>query len=178
MRLGDWPKVVSLIEQGAGSDAMLTKAYKNLGDYSAERQKWTKACKYYKMANDYESLTYSYYKMEDFTSLEGLIKYLPENSPLLEMLGEKFQSMGLCQSAVTCFTRLGDAKKAIDCCVLLNQWHLAVELAEQNNFVQIEQLLSRMAAGLMERNQKIEAIELYRKANKNTEAARLLAEIA
>lgn len=138
MRLGDWPKVVSLIEQGAGSDAMLTKAYKNLGDYSAERQKWSKACKYYKMANDYESLTYSYYKMEDFTSLEGLIKYLPENSPLLEMLGEKFQSMGLCQAAVTCFTRLGDVKRAIDCCVLLNQWHLAVELAEQNNFVQIE----------------------------------------
>ena len=30
----------------------------------------------------------------------------------------------------------------------------------------------------MERNQKIEAIELYRKANKNTDAARLLAEIA
>lgn len=30
----------------------------------------------------------------------------------------------------------------------------------------------------MERNQKIEAIELYRKANKNTESARLLAEIA
>jgi hypothetical protein len=35
-----------------------------------------------------------------------------------------------------------------------------------------------MAATLMERNQKIEAIELYRKANKNTDAARLLAEIA
>ena len=35
-----------------------------------------------------------------------------------------------------------------------------------------------MAAALMERNQKIEAIELYRKANKNTEAVRLLAEIA
>lgn len=37
MRLGDWPKVVALIEQGAGNDAMLNKAYKNLGDYSAER---------------------------------------------------------------------------------------------------------------------------------------------
>jgi hypothetical protein len=35
-----------------------------------------------------------------------------------------------------------------------------------------------MAAHLMERNQKIEAIELFRKANKNTESARLLAEIA
>jgi WD repeat-containing protein 35 len=69
MRLGDWPKVVALIEQGAGSDAALTKAYKNLGDYSAERQKWAKACKYYKMANDYENLTYAYYKMEDFDAL-------------------------------------------------------------------------------------------------------------
>lgn len=86
--------------------------------------------------------------------------------------------MGLCQAAVNAFVKFGDVKRAIDCCVLLNQWHLAVELAEQNNFVQIEQLLSRMAAHLMERNQKIEAIELYRKANKNTESARLLAEIA
>lgn len=86
--------------------------------------------------------------------------------------------MGLCQAAVTAFTRQGDVKRAIDCCVLLNQWHLAVELAEQKNFVQIEQLLARMAQQLMERNQKIEAIELYRKANKNTDAARLLAEIA
>ena len=77
--------------------------------------------------------------------------------------------MGLCQAAVTAFTRQGDVKRAIDCCVLLNQWHLAVELAEQKNFVQIEQLLARMAQQLMERNQKIEAIELYRKANKNTE---------
>jgi hypothetical protein len=35
-----------------------------------------------------------------------------------------------------------------------------------------------MASHLMESNKKIEAIELYRKANKNTESARLLAEIA
>jgi WD repeat-containing protein 35 len=37
MRLGDWSKVISLIEQGAGNDATLNRAYKNLGDYSAER---------------------------------------------------------------------------------------------------------------------------------------------
>ena len=50
MRLGDWAKVVQLIEQGAGNDEMLKKAYKNLGDYSAERQKWNKAAKYYNLA--------------------------------------------------------------------------------------------------------------------------------
>lgn len=70
MRLGDWDKVVHLLSSGSGSDAMMTKAYKNLGDYSAERQKWSKACKFYKLANDFESLVHAYYKLEDFASLE------------------------------------------------------------------------------------------------------------
>lgn len=99
---------------------MLTRAYKNLGDFSAERQKWAKACKYYKLANDFESLCTAYYKMEDFASLEGLINFIPQASPLLETLGEKFQSMGLCQAAVNAYVKFGDVKRAIDCCVLLN----------------------------------------------------------
>ena len=178
MRLGDWARVVQLIEQGAGNDQMLKKVYKNLGDYSAERQKWTKAAKYYKLAHDHECLATAYYKLEDFQNLANVIDSLPEQSPTLEMLGEKFQSMGLCKNAVDAYVKFGDPKKAIDCCVLLNQWNLAVELAEQHNFLQIEQLLSRYANHLIEQNKKMEAIELYRKANKNTEAARLLAEIA
>ena len=80
--------------------------------------------------------------------------------------------------AVQSYVRGGDVKKAIDCCVLLNQWNQAVELAEQHNFLQIEQLLQRYANHLIEKGKKIEAIELFRKANKNTESARLLAEIA
>jgi WD repeat-containing protein 35 len=77
MRLGDWAKVISLIEQGAGNDETLNRAYKNLGDYSAERQKWSKAAKYYKLANDYENLANAYYKLEDFGALENLIESLP-----------------------------------------------------------------------------------------------------
>jgi len=54
--------------------------------------------------------------------------------------------MGLCKEAVDAFVKFGDVKKAIDCCVLLNHWHLAVELAEKNGLVQIEPLLQRYAA--------------------------------
>jgi len=103
---------------------------------------------------------------------------LPENAPTLEILGDKFQSMGLSEAAVAAYVRFGDVKKAIDCCVVLNQWNQAVELAEQHNFLQIEQLLTRYANHLIEKNKKMEAIELFRKANKNTESAKLLAEIA
>jgi WD repeat-containing protein 35 len=38
--------------------------------------------------------------------------------------------MGLCDAAARSYLRKGDVKKAIDCCVLLNQWNQAVELAE------------------------------------------------
>lgn len=82
--------------------------------------------------------------------------------------------MGLCESASKAYLKSGDVKKAIDCCVLLNQWNMAVELAEQHNFLQIEQLLQRYAAHLMEKNKKMEAVELFRKANKNTDSARIL----
>jgi len=39
-----------LIEMGAGNDEDLKKAYRSLGDYSAERGKWNKAAKYYSTA--------------------------------------------------------------------------------------------------------------------------------
>jgi|TARA_B110000305_G_C19421509_1_gene631176 WD repeat-containing protein 35 len=137
-KLGDWPRVVQLIEQGAGNDEELKKAYKNLGDYSAERSKWNKAVKYYQTAQDNESLVEAYFKLEDFDNLEKLIMILPENSPILDPLGERFQSMGLCDAATRAYLKMGDVKRAIDCCVLLNQWNQAVELAEQHNFLQIE----------------------------------------
>jgi hypothetical protein len=34
-------------------------------------------------------------------------------------------------------SQAGDTKKAIDCCVLLNQWDQGVTLAQQHNFPQV-----------------------------------------
>ena len=48
---------------------------------------------------------------------------LPENSPILDKLGDKFQSIGMSEAAVDAYIKSGDVKKAIDCCVLLNQWN-------------------------------------------------------
>ena len=46
--------------------------------------------------------------------MEKIISILPENSPLLDRLGEKFQSLGLSELAVQSYVRGGDVKKAID----------------------------------------------------------------
>jgi len=73
---------------------------------------------------------------------------------------------------------LGDVKRAIDTCVLNNKWNLAVELAEKNNFFQIEALVNKFCNVLIEKNRKMELVELYRKSHKHTEAAKMLIKIA
>jgi hypothetical protein len=59
----------------------------------------------------------------------------------------RFQSVGLCAEAVQAFTRAGLPKRAVDCCVLLNQWDQAVALAQQHDFPQVEQLMARWGSG-------------------------------
>merc|ERR1719326_45923 len=99
-------------------------------------------------------------------------------------IGNKFTSVGLCEQAVQAYLRHGNSasmdgvKTAVDTCVMLNQWDLAVNLAQQQNFQQIEGLLAKYAQHLLDKNKKIEAVQLYRKANRHTEAAKLLAQMA
>jgi WD repeat-containing protein 35 len=65
-------------------------------------------------------------------------------------------------------------KTAIDCCVQLNQWNTAIDLAKTHNVREIDSLLAKYAKHLLEKNKIINAVELYRKANHYLEAAKLL----
>ncbi|CAG0905254.1 unnamed protein product, partial [Cyprideis torosa] len=69
-------------------------------------------------------------------------------------------------------------RKAIDCCVSLNQWHQAIDLAKAHNVRDTSELLARYAQYLLEKEQRVAAIELYRKANHNLQAAQIIANVA
>ncbi|KAH7484788.1 hypothetical protein PRIC1_004107 [Phytophthora ramorum] len=177
-RLGDWFRVVQLVQSGGGNDDLLTHAWNMIGEYFSDRHKWEKAIKYYAQAKNTSALVQCYYAMGDFNQLEALVNDIPESSPLLKEMAVKFTRAGLCQSAVETYVRMGDVKSAIDSCVLLNEWERAVGLAEQYNFPQIENVLTKYANHLMMNGKTLQAIELYRRANKSTEAAKLLAKLA
>ena len=178
MRIGDWFKVVQLIKEGYGNDDLLVQAYDKIGDYYADRFKWNTAAQYYALSKNYTALIDAHFNGDDYENLENLIEQIQDGSPVLIDLAEKLQSVGLCDGAVKAYQKAGNVKKALDCCVLLNQWNLAVEIAEKNGFVQIEGLLSMYANQLIERRKKLECVELYRRANRNTEAAKMLSQIA
>lgn len=175
-RLGDWFRVIQL-GQGANED-MLRLAWSAIGDYYGDRCKWGNAAQHYAKAQNHAALVDTYYFLEDYDALEGLISLLPEGSPLLLDIGSKFTSVGLAEQAVAAYLRYGDVKTAIDTCVLLNQWDLAVNLAQQQNFGQIEGLLAKYAQHLLDKKKRMEGVQLYRKANRHTEAAKLLSQMA
>ncbi|OQR99308.1 WD repeat protein 35 [Thraustotheca clavata] len=177
-RLGDWFRVVQLVQSGGGDDTLLMQAWTMIGDYYADRHKWEKAIKYYAQSNRTEALVQCYYTLGDFTTLDTLVNDLPEGSPLLEEMARKFTRAGLCSSAVNAYLKLNDIKSAIDSCVLLNEWERAVSLAETHNFPQIESVLAKYATHLMRNGKTLQAIELYRRANKSMDAAKLLGTLA
>ncbi len=72
----------------------------------------------------------------------------------------------------------GQIKEAIDCCVQLNQWNTAIDLAKTHNIKEIDSLLAKYAQYLLEKNKLINAIELYKKANHYLDAAKLLFQVS
>ena len=116
-RLGDWFKVVQLVQQGGGDDSLLQTAWNKIGDHFWERQKPAKAVQYYGQAKNAVMQVRCYYKLEDYQAMEKLIALLPDGSPTLKEIGEKFASVGMATEAAAAYLKSGDVKAAIDSCV-------------------------------------------------------------
>ncbi|XP_021346413.1 WD repeat-containing protein 35-like isoform X1 [Mizuhopecten yessoensis] len=178
-KLGDWFRVVQLLKTGSGGDdVQLEEAWNAIGDYYADRQKWQQAVTYYVQGRNQERLAECYYMLEDYTGLEKMVQALPENQKLLPDIAAMFVTVGMCEQAVSAYSKCNHIKKAIDCCVHLNQWNMAIELAKSNNVREIDSLLAKYAQHLLEKNKTVNAIELYRKAGHYLEAAKLLFQMA
>ena len=76
----------------------------------------------------------SYFKSGNYDGLAQMVETMDDRELLLE-LGEKLESLGMCDKAAKAYQKAGDVKRGIDCCILHNYWGAAVELAEQNNLV-------------------------------------------
>jgi WD repeat-containing protein 35 len=188
-RLGNWRRVLALHQkwhgdkEGRQNDATHNEVHQKLGESYYDHQKWRNAARCFEQvkagSGSTERLIDCYFRSEQWDEMVTLAEELPaENVDHLNELGERFRRAGMCGPAVDALLKAGNVKAAVDCCVLLNQWDRAVELAQEHNFPQIESLLSEYASSMLKQNKRLEAIELYRKANKSPQAAKLLCAIA
>ncbi|CAN8003269.1 unnamed protein product [Ixodes pacificus] len=178
--LGDWFRVVQLLKTGnsGADDRQLEEAWNAIGDYYVDRRKWDSAVTYYKQGHNHGRLAEAYYTIEDYDSLESLMKSLPEGQPLLADIGSMFGSVGMCSQAVEAFKKCNKVKAAIDICVSLNEWNNAIELAKEFNIREIDTVLARYAKHLLDEKKVLSAVELYRKANRFLDAAQLMFKVS
>lgn len=177
-KIGDYSRVVQLLQTGGGNDKLIRSAWDHIGDHYSDRYKWKKAIQYYAQCNNYEKLAECYYRLQMFSELTALAIEIPDGTPVLNVLATMFDSVGMYEQAVEVHLRNNNPRAAVDCCILQNRWEKALELAEQHDFPQTEGLLQRFAGELIQKKKWLEAVELYRRANRPTEAAILLGEIA
>lgn len=177
-RMGDFGRVVPLLQSVGASDKQMGEIWDQVGEYYADRFKWRNAAHYFSLAHNSSRLADCLYRAENFDGLIQLSQELSEGAPLLSSLASKFESVGLCAEAVDCYLKAGNPKAAVDCCVTQNRWDRALELAEEHSFPQVEGLLNKYAASLIAKGKQLEAVELFRRANRPTEAALLIGEIA
>ena len=59
------------------------------------------------------------------------------------------------------YLKTGKVKEAIDCCVQLNEWDQAIDLAQKHNIKEIDNLLAKYASYLLDKKKTLDAIELY-----------------
>lgn len=137
IKRGDYYRVLEMTKEGSGYDDILSKLTNKLGDDYAEKFEWDKAAEFYLTSKNYKGLIEAFTMLEDYDSLAQIIEEIPENDPLLNELADRFQLAGMADYAVKCYEKLGEFKKAIDCCVLLNHWNIATELAEKHGYAQI-----------------------------------------
>nr|CAB3267696.1 WD repeat-containing protein 35 [Phallusia mammillata] len=180
MKLGDWFRVVQLLKSGSGGsdDKQLIRAWNAIGDYYADRQKWSNAVTYYEKGDNQERLCECYYMLEDYEGMTSLMETLPDNHKMLPNMAKTFKMVGMCEQAVSASLKCNRVKEAIDTCVFLNEWNQAVDLAQQYNVKEIDSLLTKYASHLLEKDNTLQAIELYRKADRFASAAKLLVKIA
>ena len=177
-RIGDYPRVVQLLQTGGGNDLLMREAWDKIGEQYADRFKWRKASQYFRQSRNMERLSDCLYRLELFGDLAELRLDIPDGTPLLNTLATRFSSLGMHEEAVDCYIRCNNVKAAIDCCVIQNRWDTALQLAEEHDYPQVEGLLARYAINLMNKGKRLEAVELYRRANRPTDSALLIGDIA
>ncbi|CAB0034919.1 unnamed protein product [Trichogramma brassicae] len=192
LRLGEQPRALQLMRlsttnlgTGSGdapssnvlSDAMLERAEASWGEQLALGQQWRAAREHLERGGALERLLDCHYRLEEYEQLAAVAARLQEPNAL-RRAGRMLASVGMVQQAVACFVRCAELRLAVDTCVRANRWEQALELARTWRLPGIPELLAKYARHLLSAGRRLQAVELYRQADRPLEAARLLLDLA
>ena len=104
-RIGDYPRVVQLLQTGGGNDQLMKEAWDMIGEQYADKFKWRRAAQHFRQSRNMERLAECLYRLEQFAELAELRVDVPDGTPLLNTLATRFANLGMHEEAVDCFIR-------------------------------------------------------------------------
>lgn len=140
----------------------IESARSKLAQFHADHCQWAEAAENFEKIGAYEQLVPSYIHMENYNGLVRLIDRIAGDSALLTDIGVFLQSMGLCKDSARALVKAGKVERAIDVCVSMSEWKLAIDLAHEHNFENIDSILSQYVNHLLLERKYIEIVEVYR----------------
>ena len=81
-KIGNFERVMDLIIDGAGSDALVNQTYDQLGQYFADSLDWDKSAHYYGLAKNYEGMLETYPKAGNYEGLANMVDELEDKAML------------------------------------------------------------------------------------------------
>ena len=178
VKLGNWDKVTDMMAKNNTKDENLKIAYNNYADELMEKKEYDKAEENYQKAGNIQGLALCYFAKEDYMKAAELLEVIPEEDEFLEVMGDKFRGVGMCDEAVKAYVKHGNINKAMETYVANNKWGEAIELSRKNDFLNMETLTNKFSSEFIKSGRKLDLVELYNKANMKTEVNKYLIEIA
>ena len=149
----------------------------HLGQFYKNTNQLKKAVKVFERINDQQSLIDLHFQTKNYEGLYSMFTDL-KDPVLLKHYAEILSLSGNVDLAARAYEKSGESKKAVDTAILGNCWSTGVEIAERQDFKQIDAIIHKFAALLSENKNKLDLVKLYRKAKKNAEAAKILNSLA
>ena len=184
MKLGKWDEVTEIMDKDKNDQNKNTKeehmkmVYNNYADELFEKKEYDKAEEFYNKAGNLRGVTNCYFAKEEYDKAAKMLDVIPEEDEYLEEMGDKFLAVGMCDEAVTAYTKHGNIRKAIESYINNNKWEEAIDLSAKNGFIYMQELVNKFSDQFRLSGKKLDLVNLYRKANMSVEVHKYLCEIA
>eukprot|EP00158_Paraphelidium_tribonemae_P006808 Partr_v1_DN27980_c3_g1_i1_m10989 putative WD repeat domain 35 len=154
--VGDYENALKVAAANSPSSIM-QQLKRETSEYYYERQEWEKASEHWSTSEQFVSLCFI---RNDFDALAKIVDELLPSDSLLSLIGDEFQSLGMCRMASKAYLKQGLPQKALDSCVFLHEWGEARYIATKYN-LSIETFIDDYVKHLTDTGQHCSLIELY-----------------
>lgn len=132
-----------------------------LAQQQADHCQWAQAVENFEKINSFDELVPCYLYLENYNGLIRLIDRV-SNESLLCDIAVFLQSMGLCKDSVRALVKANKVERAIEVCISMSEWKLAIDLAHEHRFEHIDSLLKQYVDHLLVECKYVEIVEVYR----------------